>query len=67
MVACKTNITCIVQVTFNVVKNGRVAKDGFALGSPLILYWPFFFYISIEDTHNIDKLSEFHVFITRGV
>ena len=61
--ACKTNITCIVQVTFNVVNNSRVATDGFDMGSPLVL----FLMCSIEDTHKIDKSSEFHFFITRGV
>ena len=63
MAAFKTNITCIVHVTFKVVNNSRVATDGFDMGSPLVL----FFMCSIEDTHNVDKLSEFHFFITRGV
>ena len=38
MAAGKTNITCIVQVTFKFVNNGRVATDRFAMNSPLILY-----------------------------
>ena len=38
MAACKTNVTCIVQVTFKFVNYGRVATDGYAMSSPLILY-----------------------------